>query len=1192
MIINQLSQSLRPGALRLCLVLFFGMLFFAAPTGDVASQTLPPQDPVVEPANTVPDLIERTVAEDSGANDLALPDLGDGISITATAGPSNGDLALTNSDTNMTYTPDANYCNSIDGPVDVIEFQLSDEDDLEHRVEITVTCVNDPPVITPPGSISAGYQTETKVGVTTVSDVDLNGGDIRVTLSVAKGVIEAKTTTGLTVTTNSSASATLEGALPAMNVALGDIYYTPNNDIFGADTLTIVANDLGNSGSGGAKQDSKTVNISIDDPSPSINADTATLTEDTPQNIDVLANDNAGSANATMDVDSVNVTQDPGKGDTEVQPNGKIRYLPDQNATGSDTFRYSACNSVGNCGNAQVTVTITPVNDRPFISPIDNQWMVEGSQRTVIATVNDVDGANGALNVTASADNKTLFPDANVTVSAGDNDSQRRITLRPTAGRTGNATISVTVRDNGSPSESASTTFIVTVIAPNLYVSIDDGGTSVRPGDTVSYVVGYGNSGTAQSTGARLEINVPANTTFDSGESSSGWSCSSGAPAGTPCALPIGTLTSGATGNSRFGVRVNSNIAENVDEINASIRISDDGNNGDDIEPGNNTDNDMTPINRSVLLTATKRDEPLPSDDDGNTGPGDTVIYAITVRNDGLTPALGVEFTDTPDANSTLAVSSVSTSQGIITSGNSAGDSSVTVNLGTLNAGASVSVEFRVQINATQPEGVNSIANQGTFSGQNFPNVRTDDPDTSAANDATITPFGDRPDLTALKVDSLFEDSNGNGVPSPGEVLLYTIELTNRGQGEATNVLFEDVPGDFTSLIAGTVTASLPSAQILRGNGGGANDVAVLVPQLANAESVTITFKVRIDGSLPFAVVEIANQGRVASAELATILTDDPDTPQVQDATRTTVATVPVLRTTKSAAVTDLNGDGNGPGDLIDYTIVIRNDGTAASEIVVTDPLSPSLTLTPTVAGGVLVQTDRGVVTTGLDPADRSVVVAVGPLGGGERATITFRVKIADALPAGLTFIENQAVITGLGIDESVSDDPSTIAVNDPTQTPVTAAVILKATLKDFPTDFGPIKDGARLLYNPVIDNRGNSAATDVSIVGSLSPHTVLIADSIQAGRGTIVRADSNSFEVVFDVIPAGQLAALAIEVTVTNLPTGGLISNQFSVTASNLDGVVMTDDPDTESVDDPTETRVFSLIDQGDTWLPIIWGE
>jgi hypothetical protein len=230
-------------------------------------------------------------------------------------------------------------------------------------------------------------------------------------------------------------------------------------------------------------------------------------------------------------------------------------------------------------------------------------------------------------------------------------------------------------------------------------------------------------------------------------------------------------------------------------------------------------------------------------------------------------------------------------------------------------------------------------------------------------------------------------------------------------------------------------------------------------------------------------------------------------------------------------------------------------------------------------------------VTSGLDPADRTVTVEVGELGGGEKATISFRVKIADALPGGLEFVENQAVITGLGLEPSVSDDPTTVAVNDPTQTPVSGAIILKATLAVFPTEAGPIKDGTRLLYNPVIDNRGNSDATDVVISGTLSPTTVLAVGSIEAGRGVVKSADSSSFTIEFDVLPAGELVGMAMEVTVTGMPGGGEISNQFVVTAGNLIGEVRTDNPATIEPDDSTKTPVAPAVERGATWLPIIWG-
>jgi uncharacterized repeat protein (TIGR01451 family) len=64
----------------------------------------------------------------------------------------------------------------------------------------------------------------------------------------------------------------------------------------------------------------------------------------------------------------------------------------------------------------------------------------------------------------------------------------------------------------------------------------------------------------------------------------------------------------------------------------------------------------------------------------------------------------------------------------------------VCVDVGTLPTGKSVTITFAVTINSPYGGGA-SVSNQGTVSGGNFSNVSTDDPDTGAANDATVTPI-------------------------------------------------------------------------------------------------------------------------------------------------------------------------------------------------------------------------------------------------------------------------------------------------------------------------------------------------------------------------------------------------------------------------------------------------------------------
>src|SRR5437762_895092 len=64
----------------------------------------------------------------------------------------------------------------------------------------------------------------------------------------------------------------------------------------------------------------------------------------------------------------------------------------------------------------------------------------------------------------------------------------------------------------------------------------------------------------------------------------------------------------------------------------------------------------------------------------------------------------------------------------------------VSVNIGTLRAGDSVTITFQVVIDNPYSGGPN-VSNQGTVSGSNFSNVLTDDPAVGGAADPTLTPI-------------------------------------------------------------------------------------------------------------------------------------------------------------------------------------------------------------------------------------------------------------------------------------------------------------------------------------------------------------------------------------------------------------------------------------------------------------------
>jgi hypothetical protein len=139
-------------------------------------------------------------------------------------------------------------------------------------VTIAITPVNDAPVNTVP----AGVQTvneDTDLTFSTangnalsVADVDAGPGAVEVTVSAAHGTITPATGSGAAVAGSGSGSAVITGTLTQVNAALNGLRYRGNADFNssrGSETLTITTNDLGNSGSGGARSDTDVVAITV-----------------------------------------------------------------------------------------------------------------------------------------------------------------------------------------------------------------------------------------------------------------------------------------------------------------------------------------------------------------------------------------------------------------------------------------------------------------------------------------------------------------------------------------------------------------------------------------------------------------------------------------------------------------------------------------------------------------------------------------------------------------------------------------------------------------------------------------------------------------------------------------------------------------------------------------------------------------
>ncbi len=445
-----------------------------------------------------------------------------------------------------------------------------------------------------------------------------------------------------------------------------------------------------------------------------------------------------------------------------------------------------------------------------------------------------------------------------------------------------------------------------------------DGSHGVSPGDTLRYTARISNPGrvAVQHVAFHDAPDLAARLVAGSATASQGTLTSGHGAGSTVVTADLGTLAPGASAAVTWDVTVG-RVAASLATLSNQGFASGDG------VPGVPTDDPGTlqlgDPTRTVLGSRPFLDAVqtafLLADADRSSGvsAGDSLLYTVVLHNAGSAAAPGVVFSETPGAHTRLATGSVLTSQGTVTAGNRSGDHGVAIAVGTLPAGGTVILAFRVALDTPLPAGTVAVASQGQVTTPADPAVRTtDDPLTPALADPTLTPLQGRPFLHATKTATLLVDADGDGQVGPGDIVRYLVQLTNRGDQDATGVLFADTPDAQTTLAQGTAVTS--DGAVTVGNSPGDTAVAVDLGTLPVGQTASFAFVVAVHSPLPAGAVALANQGRVTALELAPLATDDPATPAVGDPTLTPLA-VPVA--IGDFVWSDANGNGiQDPGEL------------------------------------------------------------------------------------------------------------------------------------------------------------------------------------------------------------------------------------------------------------------------------------
>ena len=166
-----------------------------------------------------------------------------------------------------------------------------------------------------------------------------------------------------------------------------------------------------------------------------------------------------------------------------ISPTGVLTYTPAANANGTTTVTVTAQDNGGTANGghdsttATFTITVTPVNDAPTLSPAADQSVSEddGPQAVALTSISPgpADEASQTVTLTTSTDHPEYFDIAGEPSVAPDG----TLTFTPAQGAFGTANVTVTAQDDGGTAnggqDTASISFQI-VIAPLPPNAADD----------------------------------------------------------------------------------------------------------------------------------------------------------------------------------------------------------------------------------------------------------------------------------------------------------------------------------------------------------------------------------------------------------------------------------------------------------------------------------------------------------------------------------------------------------------------------------------------------------------------------------------------------------------------------------------------------------------------------------------------
>jgi uncharacterized repeat protein (TIGR01451 family) len=398
------------------------------------------------------------------------------------------------------------------------------------------------------------------------------------------------------------------------------------------------------------------------------------------------------------------------------------------------------------------------------------------------------------------------------------------------------------------------------------------GGTAA-PGNTLIYTLTVTNSGNQDAAGVSFSDQLPPGTSWVSALSSPGWVCSPSDLAPSTCTLSIGPLAAGASASRTIALALQSPWPAGGTLLTNTACAQDD--------TGKVSCSSIdTPVEASPRLSLLKTysGPPLRA--------GAHLAFDLALSNTGNQIATAVALQETVPTGASFDAAASSPDW---TCAAPAAASPCTLTIPSLAPGTTVHITFALLAAKPLPPGVTQILNTACARwAPSFPQ-QAQGTDTVCSDASTPLPVF----LSATLSDDLVLDLDHDSYPGTGDVLLYTLIVRNPSSGTAHDLRISVPALDPRlkllpeSIVTSDGTVTVP---------GTAADPIVTLPELAADDSLTITFRAQVMGSLPPDLRFLSTQGLISGADVSVLKTDDPDTPQPDDPTLTPLrSTTPAI---------------------------------------------------------------------------------------------------------------------------------------------------------------------------------------------------------------------------------------------------------------------------------------------------------